>query len=167
MEDFTAGKIRVLVATDVAARGLHVDDVSLVINFDLPNDAEDYVHRIGRTGRAGASGMAINFACEDYAEHLMAIEDTLKKKIPVDWPDDALFLEPKEGMPVYKRKRPSGPPTRGGSSRGGPSTGRRPRGGGGRSRSGGPKPTGKPGSSSGNRRRRPSGPRKGSSSGNK
>ena len=167
LEQFTEGDIDILIATDVASRGLHVDDITHVINYDVPQDPEDYIHRIGRTARAGRDGDAITFACEDYAEHLMAIEETLKKKIPVDWPDDALFLEPKEGMPVYKRKRPTGPPTRGGSSRGGSSTGRRPSGSGGRSRSGGPKPTGKPGSSSENRRRRPSGPRKGSSSGNK
>jgi ATP-dependent RNA helicase RhlB len=148
LEQFTEGDIDILIATDVASRGLHVDDITHVINYDVPQDPEDYIHRIGRTARAGRDGDAITFACEDYAEHLMAIEDTLKKKIPVEWPDDALFLEPKAGMPVYKRKRPSGPPTRGGSSRGGPSTGRRPSGGGGRS--GGPKP-----GSSGNRRRRP------------
>jgi len=153
LEQFTEGDIDILIATDVASRGLHVDDITHVINYDVPQDPEDYIHRIGRTARAGRDGDAITFACEDYAEHLMAIEDTLKKKIPVDWPDEALFLEPKAGMPVYKRKRPSGPPTRGGNSRGGSSTGRRPSGGGGRS--GGPKPSGKPGSSSGNRRRRP------------
>ena len=148
LEQFTEGEIDILIATDVASRGLHVDDITHVINYDVPQDPEDYIHRIGRTARAGRDGDAITFACEDYAEHLMAIEETLKKKIPVDWPDDALFLEPKAGMPVYKRKRPSGPPTRGGNSRGGPPTGRRPGG-------GGPKPSGKPGSSSGNRRRRP------------
>jgi len=153
LEQFTEGDIDILIATDVASRGLHVDDITHVINYDVPQDPEDYIHRIGRTARAGRDGDAITFACEDYAEHLMAIEETLKKKIPVDWPDDALFLEPKEGMPVYKRKRPTGPPTRGGNNRGGSSTGRRPSGGGGRS--GGPKPSGKPGSSSGNRRRRP------------
>jgi len=153
LEQFTEGDIDILIATDVASRGLHVDDITHVINYDVPQDPEDYIHRIGRTARAGRDGDAITFACEDYAEHLMAIEETLKKKIPVDWPDDALFLEPKEGMPVYKRKRPTGPPTRGGNNRGGSSTDRRPSGGGGRS--GGPKPSGKPGSSSGNRRRRP------------
>jgi ATP-dependent RNA helicase RhlB len=169
LEQFTEGDIDILIATDVASRGLHVDDITHVINYDVPQDPEDYIHRIGRTARAGRDGDAITFACEDYAEHLMAIEETLKKKIPVDWPDDALFLEPKEGMPVYKRRRPSGPPGRGGSSRGAPPNGRRPSGGGGRSRSGGPKSSSKPGgSSSGNRRRRPSGPRKSSSSsGNK
>jgi ATP-dependent RNA helicase RhlB len=167
LEQFTEGDIDILIATDVASRGLHVDDITHVINYDVPQDPEDYIHRIGRTARAGRDGDAITFACEDYAEHLMAIEETLKKKIPVEWPDDALFMEPKEGMPVFKRRRPSGPPTRSGSSRGAPSNGRRPSGSGGRGR--GPKSSSKPGgSSSGNRRRRPSGPRKSSSSsGNK
>ncbi len=74
LEDFSTGKLPVLVATDVAARGLHIPDVSHVINFDLPQDAEDYVHRIGRTARAGASGDAISFACEGYSFSLPDIE---------------------------------------------------------------------------------------------
>ena len=72
---FTEGRTNILVATDVAARGLHIPDVSHVFNFDLPQDAEDYVHRIGRTARAGASGEAVSFACEDYAFHLLDIEE--------------------------------------------------------------------------------------------
>ena len=67
MRDFHNGDIAVLIATDVASRGLHIPDVSHVFNFDLPNDAEDYVHRIGRTARAGAAGDAISFGCEEYA----------------------------------------------------------------------------------------------------
>ena len=94
MEDFTAGKIRALVATDVAARGLHVEDVSLVINYDLPNDAEDYVHRIGRTGRAGASGEAINFACEDYAMSLPDIEKYIGHKIEVSRITNEMLVKP-------------------------------------------------------------------------
>lgn len=94
MEDFTAGKIRALVATDVAARGLHVEDVSLVINFDLPNDAEDYVHRIGRTGRAGASGVAISFACEDYAMSLPDIEKYIGHKIEVSRITNEMLVKP-------------------------------------------------------------------------
>ena len=74
LKGFTEGKCRVLVATDVAARGLHIPSVSHVFNYDLPQDAEDYVHRIGRTARAGASGHAISFACEDHAFSLMDIE---------------------------------------------------------------------------------------------
>ena len=87
---FQAGELPVLVATDVAARGLHIPAVSHVFNFDLPQDAEDYVHRIGRTARAGASGDAISFACEEYAFSLPDIETYIGHKIPVgriadDW----------------------------------------------------------------------------------
>ncbi len=166
LEQFTEGEIDILIATDVASRGLHIDDITHVINYDVPQDAEDYIHRIGRTARAGRDGDAITFACEDYAEALLAIEDMLKKKIPVEWPEDAMFLEPKEGMPVFKRRR-SGLQARrgdGGNRRGSSSNGRRPSRGGGR----GPKSASKPGSSSGNRRRRPSGQgRRTPSSGNK
>lgn len=83
LEDFSSGALPVLVATDVAARGLHIPDVSHVFNFDLPQDAEDYVHRIGRTARAGASGDAISFACETHAYSLMEIEEYIGSKIPV------------------------------------------------------------------------------------
>src|SRR5690606_18682776 len=65
LEDFREGRIQVMVATDVAGRGLHIDDITHVINFTLPEEAEDYVHRIGRTGRAGATGTSISFACEE------------------------------------------------------------------------------------------------------
>lgn len=80
---FHDGELPVLVATDVAARGLHIPDVTHVINFDLPQDAEDYVHRIGRTARLGAKGEAISFACENYAFHLPEIEDYIGYSIPV------------------------------------------------------------------------------------
>ncbi len=82
LQDFKDDKIGILVATDVAARGLHIPAVSHVINYDLPQDAEDYVHRIGRTARAGASGDAISFACEDTAYYLMDIEEYIGKPIP-------------------------------------------------------------------------------------
>lgn len=82
LEDFTQGNIDVLVATDVAARGLHIDKVTHVFNYDLPDDAEDYVHRIGRTGRAGETGAAISFACERYAQNLTAIETFIGHDIP-------------------------------------------------------------------------------------
>jgi ATP-dependent RNA helicase RhlB len=80
--DFTEGRLPILVATDVAARGLHISDVSHVFNFDLPQHAEDYVHRIGRTARAGASGDAISFACEKYVFGLPEIEEYIGHKIP-------------------------------------------------------------------------------------
>jgi ATP-dependent RNA helicase RhlB len=83
MKDFHAGDLAVLIATDVASRGLHIPDVSHVFNFDLPQDAPDYVHRIGRTARAGAAGDAISFGCEEYAVALPDIEDYIGHKIPV------------------------------------------------------------------------------------
>ena len=82
--DFLSGKLAVLIGTDVASRGLHVPDVSHVFNFDLPQDPEDYVHRIGRTARAGASGDAISFGCESYAASLPDIESLIGQKIPVE-----------------------------------------------------------------------------------
>ena len=80
---FHDGDLPVLVATDVAARGLHIPDVSHVFNYDLPQDAADYVHRIGRTARLGATGDAISFACEDYAFHLPEIEQYIGIELPV------------------------------------------------------------------------------------
>jgi len=81
---FQAGQLEILVATDVAARGLHIDGVSHVYNYDLPFDAEDYVHRIGRTARLGAEGDAISFACEIYAQSLPEIEAYIAQKLPVE-----------------------------------------------------------------------------------
>jgi len=81
---FRKGKFRVLVATDIAARGIDVDDVSHVINFDLPNEPESYVHRIGRTARAGREGKAISFCAGDEREYLREIERILKQQVPVD-----------------------------------------------------------------------------------
>lgn len=90
LDAFKEGKLPVLVATDVAGRGIHVDSVSHVVNYTLPEDPEDYVHRIGRTGRAGAKGVSISFACEDDSFQIPAIEDYIKRKIeleqpPADW----------------------------------------------------------------------------------
>lgn len=100
---FSSGDLPVLVATDVAARGLHIPDVSHVINYDLPNDPEDYVHRIGRTARAGAKGDAISFACEAYSYHLPDIEEYIGYKIPSESPDARLLVEPKP--PECRRKK--------------------------------------------------------------
>ncbi|MEC9415669.1 MAG: DEAD/DEAH box helicase [Pseudomonadota bacterium] len=80
---FEEGKLSILIATDVASRGLHIPNVEYVINYDLPQDAEDYVHRIGRTARAGSKGNAISFGCETYAISLPDIEAFIGKKIPV------------------------------------------------------------------------------------
>jgi ATP-dependent RNA helicase RhlB len=84
LRDFHAGTLAILIATDVASRGLHVPDVSHIFNFDLPQDAEDYVHRIGRTARAGAAGDAISFGCEEYVQSLPDIESFIGHKIPVE-----------------------------------------------------------------------------------
>ncbi len=105
--DFQKGEFPVLVATDVAARGLHIPDVSHVINYDLPQDPEDYVHRIGRTGRIGAEGCAISLACESYAFYLPDIEDYIGKKIPQQLADADLLIEPKPPAKPQRRARPS------------------------------------------------------------
>lgn len=93
LSQFHDGDIAVLIATDVAARGLHVPGVSHVFNFDLPQSAEDYVHRIGRTARAGATGHAISFACEDYAFSVPDIEAYLDMKLPTAPVESALLAE--------------------------------------------------------------------------
>ena len=117
---FQSGKLPVLVATDVASRGLHVPDVSHVVNYDLPFDREDYVHRIGRTARAGASGDAISFACESYAASLPDIEAFLGHPIPVGSidPGSLAVIE----IPPPPRRRPNArgrsPDSRGRSNRG-------------------------------------------------
>jgi ATP-dependent RNA helicase RhlE len=82
LEQFKAGKVSVLVATDIAARGLDIDDLPHVVNFDLPQVPEDYIHRIGRTGRAGASGVAVSLVCPEEAYYLVEIEKLLKRQIP-------------------------------------------------------------------------------------
>ncbi len=90
---FKAGTLPVLVASDVASRGLHIDGVTHVINYDLPQDREDYVHRIGRTARAGAEGKAISFACEEYVYALEDIEKYIKAKIPVVPVEDNMVVK--------------------------------------------------------------------------
>ncbi len=107
LEDFTAGKLDILVATDVAARGLHIPDVTHVFNYDLPDDCEDYVHRIGRTGRAGKSGHSISFACEDYAFNLPAIEEYIHHPIPVSKYDRTALLEDVTPPKRITRYRPA------------------------------------------------------------
>jgi len=102
IDGIKSGSIPLLVATNVAARGLHVDDLDLVINYDIPEDCEDYVHRIGRTARVGRDGKAISLVCEDYVHALDSIERYLGMKIPVFWPEEDMFAEDKS-----KRSRPS------------------------------------------------------------
>ena len=106
LEQFTEGELDFLVATDVAARGLHIPEVSHVYNYDLPDDFEDYVHRIGRTGRAGASGKAVNLACEEYVYNLPAIEEYIGHSIPVTKYDPtALLSDLKTPRSTQRRSR--------------------------------------------------------------
>ena len=131
LKDFQEGSLPVLVATDVASRGLHVPDVSHVVNYDLPQDAEDYVHRIGRTARAGASGDAVSFACETYAVTLPEIEAYIGHRIPAAPLDPGLLTPVSEPPRAHRpfRPRPGGGrrPSDGGRGAGGQRSGRRPR----------------------------------------
>ena len=149
LQDFQDGKLPVLICTDVASRGLHVPDVSHVINYDLPTDCEDYVHRIGRTARAGAAGDSISFACENFAMSLPDIEDYIGHSLPVQSINDEML--PRIKIPPKPEPRERG---RGGRPGGGRSGGRSGgRGGGPRRSEGGDKPAGD-GSKKKRRRRR-------------
>jgi len=112
LEDFRSGKIRVMVSTDVAGRGIHIEAISHVVNYNLPLDPEDYVHRIGRTGRAGAAGTSVSFATEKEAYQIPAIEKYLGQGMPCVHPDDALLTSvppPKARDSSRPRPRPSRP----------------------------------------------------------
>ena len=135
---FQRGEIEILIATDVAARGLHIPDVTHVFNYDLPMDAEDYVHRIGRTARLGAEGDAISFACDMYAQGLPDIETYIGQKIPVARVEPEMLVVPPPRAPVAgvegddgesnidtSARKPHVPKARHGESRHGES--RRPR----------------------------------------
>jgi ATP-dependent RNA helicase RhlB len=102
---FMEGTLPILVATDVASRGLHIEGVTHVINYDLPQDSEDYVHRIGRTARAGACGKAISLACEEYVHSLSDIEDFIRQKIPVMPLTDEMIVTNYRKKPRYARGR--------------------------------------------------------------
>ena len=117
LDDFRDGKLPILVATDVASRGLHIEGVSHVINYDLPQDPEDYVHRIGRTARVGAEGRALTLACEDYVYSLDAIQRFVGYELPTAFADDSLYAEvrPRERRPRTSAPR-SGRPHYGRSS---------------------------------------------------
>jgi ATP-dependent RNA helicase RhlB len=103
LTDFKEGRLPILVATDVASRGLHIEGVTHVVNYDLPLDAEDYVHRVGRTARAGASGRAISLACEDYVEGLEPIERYIGFKLPFEVPEDDMLVHPVHHAPRERR----------------------------------------------------------------
>jgi ATP-dependent RNA helicase RhlB len=139
LSKFKGGTLPILVATDVASRGLHIDGVTHVINFDLPQDPEDYVHRIGRTARAGAGGKAISLACEKYVHSLQDIEEFIRQKLPVmPLTEDMIVtgyrrapgIAAKKGVQLQRREyrgvRREGKTSRtGSSSRGTEKTGRR------------------------------------------
>jgi len=116
LEQFKNGSILVLVATDVAGRGIHVDGVTHVFNYNLPDNAEDYVHRIGRTGRAGKHGVSVSFASEDDAFSLPAIESYISQKLTTAVPDEALMTELAKPPITRKRggRRPQGNRSQGG-----------------------------------------------------
>jgi ATP-dependent RNA helicase RhlB len=132
LREFHEGRLAVLVATDVAARGLHIPEVSHVFNYDLPQDPQDYVHRIGRTARAGATGVAVSFGCEEYVVSLPDIESFIGQRIPVAQVDPTVLPELKPAWlaprsfgdeegdgEVRPWERKEGGPRRGGPSRGG------------------------------------------------
>ena len=128
LNDFKDGELPVLVATDVASRGLHIEGVTHVINWDMPQDAEDYVHRIGRTARAGAAGKAISLADEASALAVEPIEKFIGQKILVEWAGYDLYLaeikptsEERRRYADEKRQRMA---SRGGPGRSSPSTSR-------------------------------------------
>jgi ATP-dependent RNA helicase RhlB len=126
LDDFKKGKIRVLVATDVAGRGIHIEGMDHVINFTLPLDPEDYVHRIGRTGRAGALGTSVSFADEKASFYIPAIEEFMGRELGCIRPEDSWLTMPKPVMKQKqrrKRRREKRPPRAGK----GPAAGSRPR----------------------------------------
>jgi len=109
LNDFQENKIDLLIATDVAARGLHIDGISHVFNYDLPQDVEDYVHRIGRTARFGTTGIAISFICEEYAYSMPDIEDYIGQKVPVQMitADLLAAINKPEPRPHKKKHKPN------------------------------------------------------------
>jgi ATP-dependent RNA helicase RhlE len=109
LEGFKSGRYRILIATDIAARGIDVTGIELVINYDLPDDAENYVHRIGRTGRAGHEGRAISFATPDQGEDVRNIEKLIKTALPIarhpEFPTEPFIKDAKRPSPGYKGHR--------------------------------------------------------------
>ncbi len=105
LEGFRNGNIRVLVATDVAARGLHIDGVSHVINYNLPLDPEDYVHRIGRTGRAGLHGTSVSFASEDDSFQIPGIEKFIGRRLPCVYPEEEWLKAPPPPRAIHRGRQ--------------------------------------------------------------
>lgn len=128
LERFREGQVRILVATDVASRGIHVEGISHVINYNIPEDVEEYVHRIGRTGRAGATGISISFADENDSHDLLRLEEYLGKKIECVFPEESLLVPipeahqkknlPKPPRKEFQKRNPSGSIPRNYRSRG-------------------------------------------------
>lgn len=118
LRDFKSGTLPILVATDVASRGLHIEGVTHVVNYDVPQDAEDYVHRIGRTARAGASGRALTLACETYVMALESIEGLIGFRLPVVHVEDDMLVKPVPPSHGYRAQRGRPPRHRGGPHRG-------------------------------------------------
>lgn len=125
MLDFRAGRIDILVATDIVARGIDIDDIAMVVNYDVPREAEDYVHRIGRTARAGAGGYAVTLVGERDRRHFKAIEDFLEKEVLKEAVPEELGSAPSYGGRSDSGRRDGG---RSGGKRAGKGQGRRDRG---------------------------------------
>jgi ATP-dependent RNA helicase RhlB len=125
LEDFRAGKLKVLIATDVAGRGLHIDGLNYVVNYDIPYNAEEYVHRIGRTGRAGMEGTSFTFACEEESFGLMDIEEYIGKSLKCEQPPEEWLARPPNG---FGRRAPRQPSANQGGNRGSGNRGRSNRG---------------------------------------
>ena len=108
LDRFHAGRVSILVATDVAARGLHIPGVTHVFNFDLPQDPEDYVHRIGRTARVGEKGEAVSLACDRFVYSLTDIEELLGARIPAERVEESMLVEPRPSAPPPRNRRRAG-----------------------------------------------------------
>jgi len=131
----------ILVATDVAARGLDIKEVDMVINYELPDDAENYVHRIGRTGRAGAKGVAYSLVCESDVEALSRIQNYLDKKLPIEWMEESELVHVDELKPMPRSVRSKN--YKAGDKKSSGPRNRKPRPGGKRSEGGGKRAKGK------------------------
>jgi ATP-dependent RNA helicase RhlB len=109
IDKFKSRELHILVATDVAARGLHIDDLELVVNYDIPQYCENYVHRVGRTARAGKPGTAVTLACERNIQFLSPIEKFIGMKIPATVADDELYADDLSAGKRYRQRRSSSP----------------------------------------------------------